>query len=100
MKFLVLWLSFSFSSKTWPAWRDVSKMACGVRGHTCRKQPQVKGTLLGPSSCRCRRVPSLLPYSHWKEASEIMVIYFLSHLVPQPVNMDVTMIFERVGNHT
>jgi len=30
------------SSKMWPVWRDVSKKACGVRGHVRKKQPQVK----------------------------------------------------------
>ena len=38
MKLPVLWQSLSLSSKMWPAWRDVSKKACGVWGHAYKKK--------------------------------------------------------------
>ena len=41
----MLWSEFavSLSSKTWPAWLDVSKETCGVRGHARKISHKSKG---------------------------------------------------------
>ena len=38
-------VSVLLSSKMWPSWRDVSKKACGVRGHVRKTTTSQKGTL-------------------------------------------------------